>query len=1213
MKPNNLMLDRIERDQQKLTRSRREERSRRRRIAVLFSLLAIGFSALAAPSLICHSPIGRSILTDRVAEFGFDATAESMRLGWITPLRINQLTLQGQQAGSELSIDQVDTELTILDLMGDAAANFGVVSLRGVNLKIALQDGRCSIEEDLNKWMQQPRSGTATTGTVNVHELAVFVSDTVTSETWQFAQANTTVDLLPDSVRSDFSGVLSQPRGNSGSLQGETEFGLGQAKSQWRLSLSSDALPLSVVSLARRRFPELAAQIPSVLRGDATGTIEIVGSENGNLDATTRQFEIRNLEAANPQLSEKLWTNQLAVLDGRLRLVDRRIMGDGLVAVTDFAKVKLDGELSRSLTWTGANDNPLSWLNALEGVATAELDLARFDHAMPGILPLRSNASLVSGTLSAVIESLPSRDRRRRRLSIQSDSLRARSDGQAVTITPIELTAIVSSTPSEMNAERFDLKSDFATATGQGDLEQGAADIQVDFGRLARMLRPIMNVSDSNLSGKASGKIRWSASGQDDWQLTGSADAMNLLVVLPNGKRLSHPSLRLDVDAIGTWDGKQLDTLKIADAKLSSTGFQLRAELVQAVPGINAETSLPIRMQGEGRLEELAGTFTPWLPSDLHELDGGFHLNARGEVSTSGGRLTSLQCELSEPRLAYGSRYFSQPDLKLQFDGELDPIHSALRFQSMTMMVGTAFSAAIQGEITPERTDLEIAWRAVLERVQGSVKTRLAASPFDRFASQRPAQSAGAQIAQVGYQSGQTIESDDWIVMGDCDGRFVITSREKGYAIETELTGKKVALVQPAAASAASQRMGPMPTRPGDVSRPLSGSRSRVVWAEPNLKVNGTLILDQTSGEVVTDSLKLACDWFATSLTGHMTWNAEQGQLAVKGPARIKMDEVATRLTQLTGTSIRAEGIQETPIELKVFRKPDEQIGISVIGNLGWEAAAVAGVEMGRAVIPVRLTETTVYVSPSTIPVGDGRLNLAGDVNYRPGPLWMRIEPGRVAESITVTPEMTNRWLKYLAPLASEATRISGTMGAELDEAIVIFDELEKSRVVGRLNIDTVQMNAGPMGNQMIGGLHQLKALASSMTPQAPQTNSTTLITMPAQTVDFMVDSGIVSHRRLFLDIDRANVITSGNVSLDGRLDMVAQVPLDSRWLGSDLQGLAGQSVSLPIDGTLSRPSLDSSGVRRVMTQLGTQTIQNTAENYLQKQLNKSIDKIFKW
>jgi hypothetical protein len=116
---------------------------------------------------------------------------------------------------------------------------------------------------------------------------------------------------------------------------------------------------------------------------------------------------------------------------------------------------------------------------------------------------------------------------------------------------------------------------------------------------------------------------------------------------------------------------------------------------------------------------------------------------------------------------------------------------------------------------------------------------------------------------------------------------------------------------------------------------------------------------------------------------------------------------------------------------------------------------------------------------------------------------------------------------------------------------------------------------------------------------------------MPAQTVDFAVHQGVVSHDRLFFEIDRAQVVTSGRVAFDGRLNMIAMVPLDARWLGSDLKGLAGQTVTLPIDGTLSRPSLDSSGVAQLVTQLGTQAVQSTAENYLQQQLNRGLEKLF--
>ena len=156
-------------------------------------------------------------------------------------------------------------------------------------------------------------------------------------------------------------------------------------------------------------------------------------------------------------------------------------------------------------------------------------------------------------------------------------------------------------------------------------------------------------------------------------------------------------------------------------------------------------------------------------------------------------------------------------------------------------------------------------------------------------------------------------------------------------------------------------------------------------------------------------------------------------------------------------------------------------------------------------------------------------------------------------------------------------------------------------------------MTAGPLANQILGGVDQLKSLAQALGTQTIRTSNQTLISIPTpvQTVEFAVDQGIVSHERLFFEIDRAQVVTSGRVALDGRLDMIAQVPLDARWLGSDLQNLAGQPVTLPIQGTLSRPRLDASAVTQVATQLGVQAAQSTIENTIQDQINRGIGKIF--
>jgi len=300
-----------------------------------------------------------------------------------------------------------------------------------------------------------------------------------------------------------------------------------------------------------------------------------------------------------------------------------------------------------------------------------------------------------------------------------------------------------------------------------------------------------------------------------------------------------------------------------------------------------------------------------------------------------------------------------------------------------------------------------------------------------------------------------------------------------------------------------------------------------------------------------------------------------------------------------------------------VRRDRDGTVSLDIAANVGWERSEIGGLTLGETSIPIRLTETSIDISPVTIPVINdpnlrGKLKLAGQVNYRPGPLWMRLERGSGAESIRLTPEIADKWLKYVAPLVADTARIDGTIGVQLDEALIVVDQPEQSRVVGQLNIAGIEMTSGPMANQIYGGMEQLMMMGRTVPSRdRDPARNRTLITMPAQRVDFVVDHGVVQHNRMFFNVDRAEVVTSGQVTMDGRLNIVAQVPLDARWLGSDLKGLAGQPVRLPIDGTLSRPSLDSSGVRQVMAELGTQAVQQTAENYLQEQVGKGLNKLF--
>ncbi|NND96363.1 MAG: hypothetical protein HKN47_03420 [Pirellulaceae bacterium] len=1230
MATDDFLLDEVERSQRHQTRRRREGRSQRRRIFLLIGLAVLGLLVLGAPSFLSHSPMGRSMVAHAAADYGLDAQVDSLSVGWFTPLRISGVQLRGKSAGSDIAIEQIETSLTVRDLLTRKTSSFGEVLVRGLNIRCAVSNGRCSLEDDLQALLEpsEPSSDPAI-GLIEIQDLAMTATDTITGSTWQLSQSNATVDLNDNQLAAKFSGVLTEPRGGGGALQGSMQWisPPNASRSQpsnpqtgptpvsdWKMTLDTDSLPLSVVSLLHRRFPNESASLPQDISGDATGAISAVGRSDGSIEASLQNFQIRNLHATEPTAPNiaanqaaahgRVWTNKLATFHGDVTLVGDRVIGRGLTAQADFASATLDGAFSRSITLVGANNNPLRWLEALDGTAQADIDLAAMDQAMPGLLPLRSETQLISGRATARINSLPSRQGRRSQLTLKSDAVRARARGQAVVLEPIEINATVLDENGKVHAETFKLTSSFASAVGDGDMQDGRADFQIDFGRLSDMLRPIVDMSQTALAGSANGNIRWNASNQNVWRLKGNANGSNLLVTLPSGQSVKRNSLSATVEAVGRWGGQSLDELTQAKLSVKGTDLNLDAELTRPVPQPSTTTPLPIRLDGNGRVETLAETLMPWLPTDLHDAAGYFDLHSRGECSTIAARLQNATLELTDPKIGYGDRWFSQPKVKVHFDGDYQWPSGDFESRSLTV-AGDAVSMALKGQASADNIDLEVAWKAKLERIQGSVRKRAQQWPANRTQT-------------VSFRSNPTRggdQSEEWLVRGDCEGNFTVRSKQDVLEIQSKSSGSNIAIVQPPDASAQSYTVGPMPRSSNRFNgqNPTFGSMApRVVWAEPNLRINGLTRYDQQTGKINADAMQFSGDWFATTLTGHAIWNETVGDVVLRGPAKLKMDEISRRLTTLSGTAIDVEGIQETPLEIHAARNAAGDVAFTVQGNLGWDLGEIAGVQFGPATVPVRLTETTVEISPSTVPVGQGEVTLAGEVFYRPGPIWLRTRPGTVARNLRLTPDMTNRWLKYLAPLAADAARIDGTMSVELDEAIVVVDTPEHSRVKGRINIDSAQMTAGPLAAQIIGGIDQLKSL-TRLTP-AEARNNTTLLTMPPQTIDFALDHGIVRHQRLFFEIDRAQVMTSGEVSLDSQVNLVAQVELDERWLGGDLKGLAGQGVSLPITGTLSRPSLDPSGIRNVVTTLGTQAatnaIQETAENYLQKQLNRSIEKI---
>ncbi len=849
---------------------------------------------------------------------------------------------------------------------------------------------------------------------------------------------------------------------------------------------------------------------------------------------------------------------------------------------------------------------------------TAEIDVASLQKSLPGVLPVRTDTEILSGKITLRTDSLPSGPSKRRRFELNTDEIRALSkDDVVLAIQPIELFAILSNHDGVLGVEKFHCESEFANVIGSGDLRHGEVEVNAELGLFSEKLIAITDMTGLEFDGSVESRLRWDlepggpgAGGPGagdlepghEWRLVGSGSASNVSLTR-NGIKTIHQN-RLDgkIDFLGHWGSQCLEALSLARLSLKGDELDLQAELARPVQDLSRESPLPLRVKATGRIENLAGLLQSWTQMQVREAEGQFDLNLEGELSAVSGRLDKATLEVSQPRVAYENHWLGQSKLNVDFDGEWAWPSGDFEAKSLKARCD-AIVAELRGRIGPKSIDCAVAWRAKLDQITNSFHEPVAGQPASGLRE--------SIIWPATSRSRLTRASKDWQLQGGCSGRLDVRGDAEIIEVRGSVSGTELVLRErlPTAADGSNELLAISMMRSvtaldeESTSNPVTAENPhRLIWKEPEVKLTGSLSYDPSTQLAVIDSVKVAGDWFATALSGEAIWNSQRGDLSLDGPLTVKLPELGKHLTELAGTEVDVRGTHVAPLKIQLHRQEDGSTALAVDGTLGWESGEVVGVKFGPASIPVRLSETRLQVASSVIPAGDGKIRLAGEVQYRSGPITIRLQPGVVAESILLTEEMTDRWLKFIAPPMMRVEKIHGTVGAELDESIIVIGAPDQTHVAGRVKIQKVEMSYTPFMQQVMDTLERLRDIVDGPAG-VHRVRTDNLITMPAQNIDFDLNLGLVDHKRIEIVIDKTPIIFSGYVTLDGRLAMIAKVPASylERHLSS--QDASGKFISLPISGTTNYPLVNPTGLANVATLLTDRTAFDVGEELIRQQL----------
>ncbi len=400
----------------------------------------------------------------------------------------------------------------------------------------------------------------------------------------------------------------------------------------------------------------------------------------------------------------------------------------------------------------------------------------------------------------------------------------------------------------------------------------------------------------------------------------------------------------------------------------------------------------------------------------------------------------------------------------------------------------------------------------------------------------------------------------------------------------------------------------------------------KTVWSEPILKAAGSGQCDFASRTIALDRFDLdsadklqlsmqgslaepigAC---VVDLQGQVTYDLSKllQQWAPEWERQVRWIGHDTQQFRLRGPLFQLRTASSESVAPSPTRAPSAaMIPPTLYGESGlrWQSADLFGIAVGAGAVGATLENGSVNMGIIEMPISGGTMHIEPTLHLNHLPPVVAITPGQVLTNVQITTGMCDQWLKYIAPVAADATQAKGQFSLSLGETTVPLSQPGASRSEGALKIHTASIGPGPLAHQLIFVANRLATILQL--GDLSSASESSWVRLPEQQTQFRVMDGRVHHDHLAFETGRTLIYTRGSVGFDESLALVAQIPIRDQWIAKNprLAALRGQFVQLPINGTLSKPRVD----QRALERFATDTLRKTTEKILQDELNKGLQR----
>ena len=1155
----------------------------------LFMLLVIVLAATVwfAPLVVSQTELKQQVPRLLFPKYPGKIEVGAASLDWLRPVVVHDLKAADAQGQPFLLVKQFTTDQPLWKLVTNPM-QLGRLILIDAEVTVDFRDDGSNVEDIIQAMNSGPAGSRAPDFELEVVDATIRMSHKNAAQSSALQPVSLVTQLRQGTVEELELTIGRIPSTDEASLEPPTDWmafryggqptqdGVASLPGAKHLRLKAEAWKMDKLLPALSRF-QPGATLSGTLDADARSQVDLAGAA----DWTQRNWSwdgrvtVKSLQLAAPNLPDRIEL-ELTSIAGRLSAQQGRLSMQQAQLKTEIGELTATGDIMLA----GLAASPWNAIRSVLGeqdyTIHGHLDLQKLAALMPATLRIREGTEITAGRVDIDLKSELQGADRQWIADATVDDLAARHEGAPIMWQePLKAAMRAHQADGQITVDQVTCQSDFFKLSGQGTLTDAKFNASGDLTRLEENLQRFVDLGVERLAGtiKAQGEIHRQ---QDDQVTLASVIQLdNFHWNITKDIVWQEPRLTLNVHAAATADSdSRLKQIESAELKLNSGQDSLLSTL-QAPVDLNAKSAAwPMTAVLEGDLRTWQNRLRPFINLQGWQLAGITRLDA-----TLNGSPDEMQVQLKGNVTNLEARgpewWIKEPQVKLETAGTW-----TAKTSEWTAPQTTLTATAISCQINDLQIDLN---EGMLERLTGAASYR-------------------GDLDKLSRWKNQALALPSYHLIGTFEGRTHLVEQDGVITAEMQTTVQKFVFAD-------------LETLPSQQLHWVA------LWREPELQLTGQGAYNTIKDQLRLDSATVQADGLSISASGSMAQLATAQQIDLKGDLSCDWDTVTQRLGDSVRKSIQLSGQQKRPFAVKGSlasltasagpgTTPNgavKPVDLAGNGGIGWSSATIESLPIGPGDVSMVLDKGICRFQPIDTTIADGRFHLTPMIRLDRNPALLVLPAEKVIDRVQITPEICNRWLKYVTPFMADATQVDGQFSLEVAGGNLPLQSPGSGDLSGTLGVHQVRVRPGASALQLLGVYEQIESLITRKPASAPRDR--VWMQMPEQAIPFKLAAGRVHHQNVTFVIGDGTIHSSGSVGMDESIDLLLQVPVQDDWTKEKLlAGLKGKSLKIPVRGTLNSPQIDS----RVLTELASQIGGTALEGAIEGKIKNELDDLFK-